>query len=272
MYIFGNGGFTLDGTPAKDLQIVMSRESDRPILPNTVDSTMSIAGRNGIIDMGATLGARQFSLACKVITKDYRALQKAIEQIASVLVDVRGKPRTVKLVFDVNPDRYYLVRYSGSLSIDRLFGLGQFTLPLLVVSREPFANSLTSSDSVILDSDIVLDSDIMLDDRWDYYISSEQVVELFNWGTMAVKPLISLQGSFASISITVNGKTFNYTAHNGLLIIDCEKFTVKKDGINTISNMTGDFIELNAGTNQISISGTSLSVNVSFIFEAKFYG
>src|SRR5690606_48624 len=37
--------FTLGGKTARELGIVMLRESQRPILPGTVDKTMSIPGR-----------------------------------------------------------------------------------------------------------------------------------------------------------------------------------------------------------------------------------
>lgn len=266
-----NGGFTIDGIPALELKIIMTKDSDRPIAPATVDRFLSIPGRNGLLDFGADVGARYFNLDCRVITRNYLELQEVIERIASALLDGYGRPKTVKIVLDSRPDRYYLVRYSGSLSIDRLFGLGSFILPLVAV--DPYARSLTSSDSVILDSDILLDSDIRLDDDWSYQVAGNAVFEVNNWGTMIVKPTIVVSGKFSNLHITANGKTFDYNVqiNNETLTINSERLTVKKGGTNALSGMSGNFIELIAGINNISITGTSLIADVSFDFETRYF-
>src|SRR5690606_17785327 len=117
-----------------------------PIAPPTRDRLMEISGLNGVLDYGADTGARMFNLAMSFVTRNSNELQVATEQLAALLLDGYGKPRQFKLVFDVNPDRYYLVRYKGSIDdIKRMRGLGRFTLPLIVVG-EPFSLSQNSSD------------------------------------------------------------------------------------------------------------------------------
>lgn len=266
-----NGGFTLDGVAAKDINIIMTKDSARPIAPSTVDRFLNIPGRNGLLDFGADAGARYFNLDCRVITRNYLELQESIERIASVLLDGYGRPKTMKLVFDATPDRYYLVRYSGSLAIDRLFGLGSFSLPL--VAADPYVRSLTSSDSVILDSDILLESDIRLDDDWSYKVIGSENIEINNWGTMIVKPIIRIAGSFTDLQIVCNGKTLAYNApiSNDTLTIDCKGMKVKKSNLNALSGMSGHFIELLAGINNITITGTLINADVSFVFETRYF-
>lgn len=273
MYIWDNGGFTLDGVAAKDLNIVMGRDSDRPIAPSTVDRFLSIPGRNGILSFGSDVGARYFNLVCNVITKDYRTLQAATERVASVLLDGYGKPKQIKLVFDARPDRYYLVKYSGSLTIDRLFGYGQFSLPLVTIG-EPFARSLTNSgDGVKWGSQVTWGSNVRWGDAWAYHANGSGTVDINNWGTMIVKPVIEVNGSFSTLSLSCNGKTLNYntTLNNDMLAINCESMTIKQGSNNMLNYMTGDFIELAAGVNKVTISGTSLNADVSFKFNAKYF-
>ncbi|URN94555.1 MAG: phage tail family protein [Candidatus Pristimantibacillus lignocellulolyticus] len=267
-----NGGFTLDGIPARTLKILMTRESDRPIAPSTVDRFLSIPGRNGVVYFGADVGARLFSLDCKVNTRNPLELQDAVELIASVLLDGYGKPRTVKLVFDSRPDRYYLVCYSGSLSPKRMFGLGSFTLPLITVD-DPYARSLTNSGSVIWDSAITWSSDIRWGDSWSRRVTGNTTLEINNWGTMIVKPIIEITGSYASVAITINDNViFDIKPlTNGKLIIDCERMTMKKNGMNALSGMVGKFVELEPGINKVIIDGTSLNADVSFVFESRYF-
>ncbi|MFK7692854.1 distal tail protein Dit [Paenibacillus sp. HJGM_3] len=136
-----NGGFTLGGRTAHSLGLHMLRSSQRPILPGTVDRTMAIPGRNGEWDFGADIGPRPFQLDCAVLSPSAEALQQVVSNLAAALMTIYGKPKEQSLVFDYQPDREYTVRYSGNLPIDRLVGLGKFTLPL--IAYDPFAYGST---------------------------------------------------------------------------------------------------------------------------------
>lgn len=129
--------FTLGGKTARELGLVMLRESQRPILPGTMDKTMHIPGRHGAWDFGAELDARTFELECAFVTKNPRELQQKIMALAAHLVDSYGRPRELELRFDARPGQFFTVRYAGRLPIERVAGLGRFTLPL--VAHDPFA-------------------------------------------------------------------------------------------------------------------------------------
>lgn len=116
----------------------MLRPSQRPILPGTRDYTMQIPGRNGSWDFGADLDARMFSLECACSARNSAELQAITVQLAAHLIDSYGRPRDLELRFDNRPaGQYFIVRYSGSLPIERIVGLGKFSLPLM--AADPFA-------------------------------------------------------------------------------------------------------------------------------------
>lgn len=134
---FQNYGFTLGTKTAKELGIVMLSSSKRPILPQTVDRILTIPGRCGAYDFGAELGPRLFELECALIANTQAELQQACRNLAAHLMDETGRPRLHQLRFDVEPDKYYNVRYAGSLPVERIASLGRFTLPL--IAYDPFA-------------------------------------------------------------------------------------------------------------------------------------
>lgn len=171
-----NGGFILGGRTATSLGIVMTSESKRPILPSTQDSVITVLGRNGAYDYGAKLNSRSLDLECAMITKDYIELQQKVSELASFLTDHDGKPKTMRLILDYQPDRYYNVRLSGSLPINRIFGLGRFTLPL--VAFEPYAHALEEG----------IHSEVITDGYYSFNVESKgtvvtpTVIELTNLG------------------------------------------------------------------------------------------
>ena len=175
-----NGGFILGGRTATDLGLRLKHTSERPILPATVDRTISIAGRNGLLDFGADVGAREFNLECGMIYNNHIELQTAVSKLAAYLHDPYGRPKTMKLILDSQPERYYNVRYSGSLPIDRIAGFGEFTLPL--IGFDPYAYKL---DETIINATIT-------QSPWDSRAESSgtvvtpTLIELMNRGTETI--------------------------------------------------------------------------------------
>jgi hypothetical protein len=59
-------------------------------------------------------------------------IQRAIRLLNAHLIDNHGRPKTFKLKFGYEPDRYYNVRYSGQIPVERLFGrIGKAANPLI---------------------------------------------------------------------------------------------------------------------------------------------
>lgn len=254
----------------KDLNMVLLKGSQHPILPESVDRSLYIAGRNGLYDLGADLGAKAFELSCAFVNlQSAVSLQQSIRMLAKHITDDRGKPRTFELKFDTEPDKFYYARYSGNLPIERLVEYGEFTLPL--VAYDPVAYQTELSTEITWDSMISMDNDsITYDDTFSFTINENDQVQVNNAG-IETSPIISLLGSWDSLNISSNGKTFVYNnPFSGSLIIDNEKMIVKAGTASMLKNVSGDFIELKNGMNTVSFSGTDIDVSVSFIFRNKY--
>ncbi len=131
--------FYLSGKRADELGLIMLRQSQRPVLPGTIDRILEVPGKHGAWDFGADLQPRLFNLECAFITKDSAELQQKVSELAAYLTDSYGRPRTHELKFSLQPDRVFYARYTGSLPIERVAGLGRFTLSL--IAYDPFAYS-----------------------------------------------------------------------------------------------------------------------------------
>ncbi|MEK4052652.1 phage tail domain-containing protein [Paenibacillus sp. FSL F4-0087] len=130
----------LGGKSNIELGFLVRGTSRRPGLPDTVDRTLNIPGRNGLYNYGADIGARTFVYDCAMITKNYMALQQAVMGLAAHLVDSYGKPRKLELRQRERPNQTFSVQLTGAFDPERIMGLGMFSLSL--IAHDPFAYGL----------------------------------------------------------------------------------------------------------------------------------
>lgn len=273
-----NGGFTLrpvddpiDVRTALQLGMHMTRSSSRPILAGTVDATSSIAGKHGAFYFGSKLNPLQFGLECAMFTSDPASLQAAADRLAEYLLDATGSPRELELVFDIKPGKKYMVYYSGSLDIGRVVGFGQLTLPL--TAYNPFSYQTELSNTLTWDSEVLMDNDqLTFEDGFDFEITEPQAVEVVNFGALEIWPTIQIDGSFTTLSITVGDRTLVYgeTVAAGSFTIDNERMQARLSSTNKNNKVSGRWIKLAPGRNNVEIGGTELNCSVSFIFAAKY--
>lgn len=261
----------IDGKTFYELGFIFLRESQRPVLPKTRDRTASIPGLDGEIDFGARLESRDINLELSPRARTADDLTRQIDALTAILTDQTGRPRSVELVLPEHTGRRYMVRYSGSLPVDRIVGAGKFTLPL--VAFDPYAYQITdTSGPILLDSDIELDSDIRFDDGFTYAVTGPATVEVNNFGSIDLYPVIQIGGSFTTLTLTANGQTMSYNEAlaSGTLTIDCKKMQARFGSVNKNNKVTGKWLKLMRGINTVQIGGTGLKCSVSFVFRPMF--
>lgn len=272
-----NGGFVLGGVPAKELGIIMISSSRRPILPNTVDRTMPIPGRHGAWDFGADLGPRVFGLDCALIEQDAVALQLAVERVAALLLDKHGRPRELTLRLDIRPEREYTVRYSGSLPVDRIIGLGRFTLTLVAFDPHSYAGIADYDEGPYqYDTGLKYNTGLRYPNptgfNWRY---GEQHSSLYNHSSLVTPLIVTIAGSVSGVKITnrtnSQSMTLTTTLSNQTLVIDGAKATITRNGQNAMSGLVaGDFVQLEPGANQLVFEGTGPNATVTFGWRHRF--
>lgn len=252
---------TLDGYSLSYFGLKFGKKHSHPA-PKTREKTIVIPGRKGVWDFGAEMDVRQFSLPLAFVEVDRISLQKRIRDFVSFLFDPYGKAREIKLIFDYEPDKFYMVKYSGQINPERLVGLGQFDLPL--VANNPVAKSTISSDQITMDSDIPILSDLLWDTGFsNRQITSPQPFTIINNGTLAIIFAFKMDGSGDNVTFTANGKTMTFGSFLNKSFEVTQNYIVKVGGVSNLTTTNGVFLELLPGVNEVSVSGTNLNLTIS---------
>lgn len=240
------GAFTYKGIKSAEFKIV-SKSIDRSLLPRRRVNKVEIPGKDGAIDLGEnTYENRQIKVHIAFREKDHPLLRKKAREIASWL----SSERYEKLVFEDEPDKYYLARIYNDISFTNWFKVGEADL---IFDCKPFAYSE--------ERHITVDN-----------ITSWREVEIENNGTYKTFPLIEITGTADSITFASNGGSFAVSNISQRTIIDCEKqlcytFDGLNQKVNKLKDFTGKFIVLEPGSLKIMVSGVGLNVNIRFTLQ-----
>ncbi|OJD90267.1 hypothetical protein A9485_08515 [Bacillus cereus] len=266
---------TIDGKSLNQLGLALLPGFQHPAAPPIRDYTVSIPGRPGAYYFGSDIDPLQFNLPLIIKPQEDRyKLAATIRKMVSVFIDSYGKPKQVKLIYDYEPDKYYLVRYSGSMPIDRYFRMGKFELPLVAYDPYAYANpdAYDAKAKQEYDKGLVYNSGIVYPNttgfQWVYPTHYSGVQNHSHYEApfkLIIKgrcknPKITNLNSGVWIQIT---ETFN---DNDQLIIDAKTWTVVKNGnTNLLTKFKGDFIQLTEGENGFMFeSETMPSAQVTF--------
>ncbi len=263
----------IDDTLLQDEGIAVLLNSEEPALPAMRNISVSVPGRHGAYDFGAYFEPREFTLNVVFPRQSYADLKYQIRQFVRKFTDEYGRPKTVKLRFGDEVDKYYNVRLTESVPVERAAERGYLSLGL--TAFDPYAYSMLSS------ADDVLWGDEVITFEWHYLLGMEGAlkgVQVTTPRSIIVKidgeplrPVIEINGSAIGLTISANGKSFklpNFT--NTRWIIDGQTYEVVRNGKHDLSAMSGDFIELLHGDNGVKISGTVLNFEITFKYRDKY--
>lgn len=135
---------TIDGIDMHLYGMVV-HQVNNPI-PQPVESSVSIPGRDGSFDFSRVLGSRTITIEGEIIADNHTTLLTYVDEINKI-IRLRSDGRTYKLIFSDQSDRFWNVRISSSdMQFKGLRGFGKsirFSLRLL--SPKPFAEKTTMS-------------------------------------------------------------------------------------------------------------------------------
>lgn len=254
----------INGRDVREFGLHVVEGGQHDVLPETRDRTLAIPGRHGLLDYGADLGVREFDIPCVIKdATDSGDLQHKLRKLANELTDAYGRPKSVRLTFSEEPDKYYNVRYTGRIGVDRITRHGFFSLAF--TAFDPMAKSVFTSDQITLGSDVPIMSDILLGTgESSRKVFREGSFLVTNSGSSAVRLSCVISGSGNSVALEANGRRFTLGSFtNKTIAIDGENYLVKVDGVADLTNTGGHFIDLLPGENEIYVSGSSLNLTIS---------
>lgn len=300
----------INGTDFAEYGVRVLAGSQHDALPETRDRTVTIPGRHGALDFGADLGARQFELKCGLIDAISPAdLQRKMRALMADLTDGYGRPKTFRLSFSEEPEKYYEARLTGRVPVDRIHRLGFFSLPFTAFDPAAYA-SLTAydptesqtydsglvyndynADAVTMDSDTVtMDSALTFESGQPSGLYFPNTVTLdwmytrhytgaHNYSPYNTPLSIVIDGAVINPRITnqTNGQSMaiGVTLKAGeKLVVNVADYSVKRvvGGVETnlLTEYSGDFVELVSGDNSLVLEGGLPNATVTLDWSHKF--
>jgi len=205
-------------------------------------------------------------------------LQHYVRQLAAHLVDAYGRPKTMKFIFHREPDKYYMVRYSGTLSIDRILrqSVGEFTLPLTAYDPYAYANA-NAYDPVENYYYGKVDAD-----NNDLYYENPKTIEwkyqrhysgVNNYSAINTDFIIEISGSVINPSITNLATGENLTLpdmRNNKIKINSRTYSIEVDGKSTLKGTNGNFFSIQPGEDGFLFQGIDPSAVITYKWLHKF--
>lgn len=282
----------------EELNLRLTNDFQHPAGASTRDYSMVIAGKHGAWDFGADRDVLQFTLPLRMIREDRTSLQRTVRDLSKHLFDARGRPRTMKLVFDYEPEKWYYVRYSGSLPITRIVRFGQFTLPLTAFDPDAYAEATAYDEVYQYDTGKQYGSGLIYPNTQTFHFRySHHMSSLYNYGNLNTGLRVFIEGAVSSPNLThfQTGEkiAFNVTLdEDEALIIDSDTFTAVKctvesetyyimaqyparyveygDAVSVIGRKRGDFFQLMPGENGLIFGGVNPDAVVKYMWYNKF--
>ena len=249
----------LDGKdPIKEWGLIPTIGQIHPLTPDIRTNTMEIPGMDGAWDFGSEWGVRTFTIPFGKVNHDRSIMQQQLRSFVAFLLDPYGRPREIKLTFDYEPDKYYLVKLNDRIEPERLIFSTQFEVNF--IANKPQANFVVPSDKISWDADIPFINDVLWDmGETEFKITKPQTITLVYSGTKAIRAGFKLKGNGTNVTLSANGKTMSFgNMDNVTYVVDGETYTIKKNGEDSL--VTANFIELLHGENKVSVSGSNLNL------------
>ena len=169
-----------------------------------------------------------------------------------------------KLILDYEKNVYYDANIFNGATVKFNSSYDELTIEFVV---DPIAFSRIGGDLVwnTLDIPWQLIDIPWSGDSFNYDVVPTNVIEVVNRGNIDSSPIITIEGVGDVTFTHSNGETFTYSGLNGIIHIDSRNMIVYDDSlVNAIINYSGDFIKLDVGTNNITVTGTFATLNVNF--------
>lgn len=282
-------GFTYNSVHSSTYDIV-AKTVDRPILPTLRQRELIVPGKHGTYDFNDnTFENRIIQVELRYIGTSFEELRTRTRQIASWLNAYDGKKN---LVFDDEPDKWYVAKIYSSVGLANLFKLGETTIQF---ECEPFAYALLGEYDETYEYDAGYDYDTGLiypnartvydwyflapffnvrhpDSRewcgfpWSY---NPHMTSLYNYATIKTPFTITIYGEVENPRVYQETTSSEFTISASMtagstMIINSDTKTVTYNGTNYLNYMTGDFLDLEVGANGFFFYGTNPQAEVTF--------
>lgn len=235
-------GFSLDSINCSVHNIYMMSKKTS-LVPLSTNTFMKIPRRDGSYFSAGELNDIKITISCAVLDMD----ASAVREIAAWLY---SKDQQI-LIFDEEPDKYYIAKIDGDIDLDPVAGVAEFSI---VFRCEPFAYGVTPKVA-----NFVADT-----------------VTVTNSGTFECFPYFTITfiSGVASVEIDCAGELLKITKNfviGDVLQINCAKSSIRLNGLSIMQNLDwqiSKFFSLKPGSNIVSTPSVGV-LNVAMSFNER---
>jgi predicted phage tail component-like protein len=139
-------GFEYNGAHSYTDYNIIAKSVNRPILPALIKRELTIPGKHGTYDFGDnTYENKIITVSIHYVGTSFNGLRLHARDIAAWLSQTVYKV----LIFDDEPDKYYLAKIYNSVGLENFLRLGKASLQFECL---PFAHyQVTSGEDIILE-------------------------------------------------------------------------------------------------------------------------
>lgn len=233
----------LDGLSEKEFGFIALEEHTNPLSAEIKNNIINIPGRIGARFVNSEIGVKRFVLNFGIKEQDTILIEQKINDFYRYLLDEKGKPREVKLTFDYEPNKYYMVKLDGQIDVNRIARYRSFGVYFIAIDPIGYGEPITIK---------VYPSTIYT-----------------NNGTYPSKGILTATMTANVSSLTVRlVTTGEYVAINDsllindVIVIDLEKQYVTRNGAGIMNKVyfESDFFDIPVGKFEISTSSGNLNL------------
>jgi predicted phage tail component-like protein len=273
-------GFTFDGIHSGTFGIA-AKSVDRSLLPAMKRREIELSRKHGYYDFGDNVYLRR-SITVGIVFYDETMIQNKIK--AREIAKWLGRSKNPKkLIFDDEPDKYYMARIYSAVNMSGTQAIVDSTLEF---DCQPFAYSPfdTGVNNTWGNANFPWATTGLTwggSNNYSFIATSQTSYDFDNFASQEIgvkspqtsKNRIIINGSWDDLEITLNDKTLEYTdADSGELVIDCVNLECTLNGNNALGDLDGDleeFLPIVSGINTITVDGTNFNITVLIDFRPE---
>jgi predicted phage tail component-like protein len=254
-------GFTFNGQHSNDFGLYFKTNA-LPYIAEKRSESVEVQGVDGQHVFEDGYNNTQIEISCVVIGATVLSRRRQARDIAEWLAD------TGTLIFDYEKSiEYQVVKTTNNIYAAMNGSADEFTI---IFECEPYQLQTFYNDGLTWgEAELAWG---YADIPWGGYertfeVTAGETIAVVNAGTYKALPVISLTGTAASVTIG----DFTFTNLSGTVYIDCKNkvvYSLSGDTkVNEIADFSGEFPELDPGTNEFDISGTITSLTIEFDYK-----
>ena len=257
----------------EDFGLIALLDHEHPMTPEFERKTMHVPVRSGQWDFGSEIKAKTFNLPLGLKDIDRIRLQQKLNSFVAFLHDEFGQQREIKMTFDYEPDKFYMVKLASAITPERLINFSRFILPFVADDGYKFATANQYDPELAIYYGQVEPGDYYDNPqsfKWQY---ERHYSGINNYSSLNADFAIEIVGTVTNPSVTnlnTNQTLTLPSINNGKIVIDGKRFVVIKDGQDILEGSNYNFFHIQPGEVGFLFEGENPSAIVNYRWLHKF--